>query len=125
MRVEGPQEEIIAINISSVACRLGIHKQSIYSATKGAVAALPRTMAVEVANQGINVNCVAPGFVPTELAQDIAGDEDKLVWIYSRTPLGRPGRPEEIGRTVLFLASPAASYISGEVIFVDGGWTNS
>lgn len=113
------------INISSVACRLGIHKQSAYSATKGAVAALTRTMAVELANERINVNCVAPGFIPTELAQDIAQDKEKLNWILSRTPLGRPGRPNEIGSTVLFLASPASSYITGEVIFVDGGWTNS
>jgi NAD(P)-dependent dehydrogenase (short-subunit alcohol dehydrogenase family) len=113
------------INISSVACRLGIHKQSAYSATKGAVAALTRTMAAELASEGINVNCVAPGFIPTELAQDISQDKDKMAWILSRTPLRRPGRPEEIGATVLFLASPASSYVTGEVIFVDGGWTNT
>lgn len=107
------------INISSVSGILGNAGQANYSASKAGVIGLTKAVARELAARGINVNAVAPGFVETEMT-DVLSDgvkEDLLKQI----PLGRVGHTQDIAKAVTFLASPAADYITGQVLSVDGG----
>jgi len=95
-----------------------------YTASKAALGELTRTLAVEWARQGIRVNAVAPGYIATEMTAGIQENERLRQGVENRTPMGRFGRPEEVGAAVVFLASDAASYITGHTLFVDGGWTS-
>ena len=108
------------INVSSVSGEKGGRGQTNYAASKGAINALTRALAVELASRRITVNAVAPGVIETEMSQavrDLAGDEIK-----SRILLRRFGKPEEIAHAVWFLASRFADYITGQVLHVDGGF---
>lgn len=108
------------VNLSSVAATKGGRGQSNYAASKGAVEALTRALAVELAPRRIRVNAIAPGVIETSMSQqvrDLAGDEVK-----SRILLKRYGLPEEIARAVVFLAGDLASYVTGQVLYVDGGF---
>jgi len=108
------------INVSSVSGEKGGRGQTNYAASKGAINALTRALAVEVASRRITVNAVAPGVIETEMSQtvrDLAGDEVK-----SRILLRRFGKQEEIAHAVWFLASGFADYITGQVLHVDGGF---
>ena len=107
------------INITSVSGQAGQTGQANYSAAKAGLIGLTKATARELASRGITVNAVAPGFVLTELTQDLP-DELKQE-ITSRTPLGRFGTTEEIANAVAFLASDEAAYITGQVLAVDGG----
>jgi 3-oxoacyl-[acyl-carrier protein] reductase len=109
------------INIASVAGLMGNPGQTNYSASKAGVIGLTRTVAKEVASRGVTVNAVAPGFIATEMAAKLGAD--KLELIKKETPLGRLGEPQDIADAVLFLASEAASFITGQVLTVDGGLT--
>jgi gluconate 5-dehydrogenase len=116
------------IHISSVFGRGAspIHPQIGYVVAKGGIDNLVRQMAVEWAPFGITVNAIAPGYFPTELTVDPEVgemDPDFLEQVKQRTPLARPGEPDEIRSSVLFLAAPASSYVTGSVVTVDGGWT--
>ncbi len=113
------------VNLASLTSKIAVPNTSIYGASKGAVFSLTKSMALELAPHGINVNAVAPGYVHTELTDLVFQDEVRRRWIESRTPLGRMGRPDDIGHAVVYLASPAASWVTGEVIFVDGGWSSA
>lgn len=106
------------INTSSIAAH-GNPGQANYSATKGAVISLTRTLALELASSGINVNCVAPGAIMTPMLEEVA--EDIRYKFLERIPLARFGTPEDIANVHLFLCSRAADYITGQVISVDGG----
>jgi len=107
------------INISSPSGRLGIKGQANYAASKAGQVALAKTLAKEVAKRKITVNCVEPGFIETELIEDLP---EELVKEYkSMVPLNRFGKPEEVAHAVLFLASKEASYITGTSLMVSGG----
>jgi len=107
------------VNISSVSGQAGQAGQTNYSASKAGVIGFTKALAREVASRQITVNAVAPGFVPTYLTNDLP--ENLKNSILSATPAGRMGKPEEIAAAVAFLASEEASYITGQVLAVDGG----
>lgn len=107
------------INISSIWGISGASMESCYSASKGAVIAFTKALAKELGPSGITVNCVAPGFIDTDMNSDVT-EEDRAEFC-EETPLGRIGTPEEVAKTVLFLASDNASFITGQIIGVDGG----
>ena len=107
------------VNISSVSGQAGQAGQTNYSASKAGLIGLTKAMAREVASRGIAVNAVAPGFIPTALTNDLPNELKD--YILGATPMGRMGTPEEIAFAVAFLASDEASYITGQVLGVDGG----
>ena len=111
------------VNIGSIASFGGIPGRNAYSAAKAGVLGMTRALATEWARQGIRVNAVAPGYVKTALVASLAerGAIDAQA-IARRTPLGRMAAPEEIAQVIAFLVSPQASYITGAVLPVDGGW---
>ncbi|MGY2997344.1 SDR family NAD(P)-dependent oxidoreductase [Mesorhizobium sp. URHB0026] len=116
------------INIASVVGLAAMRLQSPFVAAKAGIIHLTRSMAIELGAKGILTNAIAPGSVMTALtAKLFYGDDGKFAGrtqeFLAHVPLGRPAQPEEIAETVLFLASPAASYINGQVLAVDGGWT--
>ncbi len=110
------------VNMSSVNGVMAIPSIASYNASKGGVDQLTRVMALALADRGIRVNAVAPGTIATELAKSaVLTSDDARARIMSRTPLRRLGEPDEIADAVAFLLSAAASYISGEILYVDGG----
>jgi NAD(P)-dependent dehydrogenase (short-subunit alcohol dehydrogenase family) len=97
--------------------------QASYAAAKGALINLTRELAVQWARRGVRVNAIAPGWFETEMTQEMFSDESGLGYIRRHTPMGRPGELPELVGPVLFLASDAASYVTGQILPVDGGWT--
>ncbi len=107
------------INISSTSAVLGNKGQANYAAAKAGIEAMSRSLARELGSRNINVNCVAPGFIETDMTKEILdGNEDFLA---SQIPLGRLGKPNEIAEVVNFLTSEQANYITGQIIHVNGG----
>jgi NAD(P)-dependent dehydrogenase (short-subunit alcohol dehydrogenase family) len=110
------------LHIGSMASIYGIPKVIAYTAAKSAIEGMTRAMAVELAPMGIRVNCLAPGFIRTEMsAGALDSDPSRMEKVLSRTPLHRLGNPEELAEAAFFLVSDAASYITGVVLPVDGG----
>jgi NAD(P)-dependent dehydrogenase (short-subunit alcohol dehydrogenase family) len=110
------------INISSMASQYGLPKVIAYTASKGAIEAMTRAMAVDLSPLGILVNCIAPGFIATDMsAKALNNDPERKQKVLSRTPIGFLGAPADIAETALFLASDASKYITGVVLPVDGG----
>lgn len=111
------------VNISSVAGLTHLRTGSPYAMSKAALNQMTRNLAVEWAADGIRVNAVAPWYIDTPLARQVLDDADFLAEVLARTPLKRIGRPEEVGATVAFLCLPAAGYVTGQTLAVDGGFS--
>jgi len=113
------------INIASIASGgvgVGFSRLSHYTASKGGVVALTENMALDLAKKGINVNAIAPGVIETNMTKEMLGDETTKRGLMARIPKGRVGKPEDVAAAAAFLASDEADYITGSVIYVDGGW---
>jgi NAD(P)-dependent dehydrogenase (short-subunit alcohol dehydrogenase family) len=113
------------INISSIAGHVGLKRQVPYCASKGGVEQLTKSLANDWAEQGVRVNAIAYGFVATDLTAGMVTHEHIAPRLLSRIPMGRFGRLDEVAGAAVFLASDAASYVTGHSLLVDGGWTAS
>jgi len=113
------------INICSVQSELGRPGIAPYAATKGAVKMLTKGMAIDLGRHGIQVNGLGPGYFKTELNRTLVDDPAFSAWLAGRTPAGRWGEVEELHGAAIFLASDAASFVSGHILYVDGGITAS
>ena len=110
------------INIASLMTAAARKTTAAYTASKGGIGQLTKALAVDWADKGILVNAIAPGYFATKLTEPLWTDADFDAWVKKRCPLGRWGKPEDIAWPAVFLASSAADYITGQIIFVDGGW---
>src|SRR4051794_7475346 len=111
------------VNMSSVHGSVGFPRLSAYSASRGGIELLPRPLALEWAPAGVRVNAVAPGYLETSMTEGLRNNERWAEALRQKIPMGRFGLPREVVGAIVFLASDAASYITGSVLHVDGGWT--
>ena len=111
------------INICSVMSALARPGIAPYAASKAAIANLTRGMAVDWARHGLNVNGIAPGYIRTELNEALLKNAEFNSWVETRTPMGRWGDPAELGGAAVFLASDAAKFVNGHILYVDGAFT--
>ncbi|MFC2042994.1 SDR family NAD(P)-dependent oxidoreductase [Chloroflexota bacterium] len=119
-----PHQKGKIINISSVASMLGLINRAAYCASKGGVSALTRALAVELAKYNIQVNAIGPGFIQTEINKDLLeSDPTRHKRILDNIPMSRFGYPQEVANLAIFLASDASNYLTGQTIYVDGGWS--
>lgn len=109
------------INMSSANAVLAIPEIAPYVIAKGGVNQWTKVLAIRLAKEGVRVNAIGPGSIATEMFQTVANDPLKYRNIMSRTPMGRPGRPDEIGKIAVFLASDLSSYVTGQTVYPDGG----
>jgi len=111
------------INMSSILGMVGLPMQAAYASSKGGVDQLTKVMALEWAKQGVRVNAIGPTYFETELVAQLRNDPERFNFINERTPMGRWGYPKELEGIVIFLAAPASDFITGQTIYIDGGWT--
>ncbi|MDP1852281.1 MAG: glucose 1-dehydrogenase [Candidatus Planktophila sp.] len=109
------------VNVSSITARFSFNTVSVYAATKAAVSSMTRSFAREWISDGIRVNCIEPGYVKTEFTRPLWGDPKRSEWFNNFTPIGRMAEPEELVGAVIYLASEASSYVTGQSILIDGG----
>jgi len=110
------------VNLASLLSFQGGATVPAYAASKGAVAQLTKALCNEWSGLGVNVNAVAPGYMATDMNAALVADPVRMEQLSVRIPAGRWGRPEDVGNVVVFLASPAATYVHGQILAVDGGW---
>jgi NAD(P)-dependent dehydrogenase (short-subunit alcohol dehydrogenase family) len=110
------------IHIGSLTSTIGLADVSVYGMTKSALAQLTRTMAVEWAQYNVQVNCLCPGFIDTELTAALWNDPERRRWIVERLPIRRPGQPADLVGLAIYLASRASDYMTGQAIYIDGGF---
>jgi NAD(P)-dependent dehydrogenase (short-subunit alcohol dehydrogenase family) len=110
------------INIASLTSVGAWHNVSIYGTSKGGIVQMTKAMALEWAPYHINVNAIGPGTFPTELTEPLYNDANRTAAILQRIPMGRAGTPGDLAGATVFLASKASDYITGQVLYVDGGW---
>jgi NAD(P)-dependent dehydrogenase (short-subunit alcohol dehydrogenase family) len=111
------------INMSSILGMIGLPHQLAYASSKGGVNQMTKVMALEWAKSGIRVNAIGPTYFETEMVAQIRNDPERFNFINERTPMGRWGYLEELEGIVIFLAAPASDFITGQTIYIDGGWT--
>jgi NAD(P)-dependent dehydrogenase (short-subunit alcohol dehydrogenase family) len=111
------------INVSSIFGAVGMNNQLAYACSKGGVVQMTKVMAIEWAKDGVNVNAIAPTYFETPLVAALRNDPERFRFINERTPMGRWGQPEELEGTVVWLASRGSDFVTGQTIYVDGGWT--
>lgn len=121
MKAHGVKGSII--NMSSILGQVGFASAGAYNASKGGVNQLTRTAALELAKDGIRVNSIAPGFIKTNMTKGIQDNNALNTMITSATPLGHMGEPKDIAYAALYLASDESPFMTGTVLYVDGGWT--
>ena len=124
-RAEAPAQPAKIINIASLMSEQVREDNAPYAATKGAIRQLTKSLAVDWAKYRINVNAIGPGYIKTDLTRPLWEDDEFDAWVRGRTPLGAWGAPADIGTAAVFLASPAANYVTGQILYVDGGWLSS
>ncbi len=113
----------VVILVSSIAGVVGFPESVAYCATKGAIALMTKALAMEFASEGVRVNALAPGEIDTPMNVELYKNPDYIPYAISQTPARRLGYPDDIAPAAVFLASPAARFIHGQVLAVDGGWT--
>ena len=111
------------INMASILGAVALPTQLAYASSKGGVIQMTKVMALEWAKQGVQVNAIGPTYFETPLVAQLRNDPERFNFIVDRTPMGRWGQPEELAGVVIFLASRASDFITGQTIFIDGGWT--
>lgn len=110
------------INIASLTSEIGLKNMAAYGASKGGVSQITKALAVEFAEDGIATNAIGPGYFQTKMTESLFKDQQKVEWMESRIPLKRTGDTEDVKGAAVFLASDASEYITGQTIYVDGGW---
>jgi len=111
------------INMSSILGKVGLPNQLAYASSKGGVDQMTKVMALEWAKKGVRVNAIGPTYFETELVAQLRNDPERFNFINERTPMGRWGYPPELEGIIIFLATPASDFITGQTIYIDGGWT--
>lgn len=124
-RIMKKQKSGKILNIGSLGSAIGLAKSAVYCGTKSGILGITRTMAIELAKSNVQVNAIGPGYFRTPMTESFFQDPEHKKWIEERIPAGRVGTAEDLLGAVIFLCSSASNYLTGQIIYVDGGWLAS